>query len=146
EGGAAWSEPGQGSGVELPAGAAGGSYRGRGRGRGRRPGPAPQGRSQGVVGGVMPNVLAIAEQRDGALRKVSHEVVSAARTVADALSGDVHVLVLGPAGLAEAAAELGRFGADKIFVGESEGFRHSNPDGVTKAIVDLATANGYHTV
>ena len=94
----------------------------------------------------MPNVLAIAEQRDGALRKVSHEVVSAARTVADALSGDVHVLVLGPAGLAEAAAELGRFGADKIFVGESEGFRHSNPDGVTKAIVDLATANGYHTV
>ncbi len=94
----------------------------------------------------MANVLAIAEQRDGALRKVSQEVVSAARTVADALSGEVHVLVLGPSGIGDAAAELGRFGADKIWVGEAEAFGTSNPEGATKVIAELAGSNSYHTV
>ena len=94
----------------------------------------------------MANVLAIAEQRDGALRRVSQEVVSAARTVADALSGEVHVLVLGPSGIGDAAAELGRFGADKIWVGEAEAFGTSNPEGATKVIAELAESNGYHTV
>ena len=42
----------------------------------------------------MPTILAVTEQRDGALRKVSLEVVSAARTLADALGADVHALVL----------------------------------------------------
>jgi len=52
----------------------------------------------------MANILAIAEQRDGALRKVTQEVVSAARRVADALGGEVHVLLLGPAGSVRARA------------------------------------------
>jgi len=94
----------------------------------------------------MANILAIAEQRDGALRKVTHEVVSAARRVADALGGEVHVLLLGPAGVGASASELGRFGADKVLVGESGGFARSNPDGATAVIADLVKANGYHAV
>src|SRR5439155_4106213 len=40
------------------------------------------------------NVLAVLEQRDGALRKVSHEVVTGARRLADALGGNVDALIL----------------------------------------------------
>ncbi len=94
----------------------------------------------------MANILAIAEQRDGALRKVTHEVVSAARRVADALGGEVHVLLLGPSGIGASAGELGRFGADKVLVGESGGFARSNPDGATEVIAELAKSNGYHAV
>ena len=46
----------------------------------------------------MSHVLAVLEQRDGALRKVSHEVVTGARRLADALGGEVHALVLGAGG------------------------------------------------
>ena len=48
-------------------------------------------------------VLAITEQRDGALRKVSHEVIAAARKLADASGGTVDAVVFG--GLAEEVAE-----------------------------------------
>ena len=45
----------------------------------------------------MSDVLAVLEQRDGAVRKVSHEVVTGARRLADALGGGAQVdaLVLG---------------------------------------------------
>ena len=35
----------------------------------------------------MTTVLAVLEQRDGVLRKISHEVVTGARRLADALGG-----------------------------------------------------------
>jgi electron transfer flavoprotein alpha subunit len=73
----------------------------------------------------MPNVLAVAEQRDGSIRRVSHEVVSAARTVADAIDGAVHAVLLGPPGIAAAAADLGRYGAEEIHVSEHEAFAAS---------------------
>ena len=37
----------------------------------------------------MSHVLAVLEQRDGALRKVSYEVVTGARRLADALGGKI---------------------------------------------------------
>ncbi|HYR31986.1 MAG TPA: hypothetical protein VEO93_08705, partial [Gemmatimonadales bacterium] len=61
----------------------------------------------------MSNVLAVLEQRDGALRKVSHEVVTGARRLADALGGSVEALVLA-AGAVRGAEQVGRFGADKV--------------------------------
>jgi electron transfer flavoprotein alpha subunit len=94
----------------------------------------------------MPNVLAIAEQRDGALRKVSHEVVSAARRVADAVGGEVHAAVLGAAGVADAVGDLGRYGADRILVGEAEGFGRYNPEGYVAALVDLVKGGDYFAV
>lgn len=92
------------------------------------------------------NVLAIAEQRDGALRKVSQEVVSAGRSVADALGGEVHAVVLGSAGVAERAGELGRYGADKVLVGESDMFQCYNPEGFTQALADLLRGKEYSAV
>jgi electron transfer flavoprotein alpha subunit len=75
----------------------------------------------------MAGVFAFIETRDGELRTVSLEVLSAARTVADALGEEVHALMLGAAGISGSAAQLGAHGADKIFVGESDALaRYSN--------------------
>ena len=41
----------------------------------------------------MPKILAVAEQRDGKTRKVSEEVVSAARTVAEGISAEVDAIL-----------------------------------------------------
>ena len=63
-------------------------------------------------------IYVIAEQRDGALRKVSFELVSAARKLADQTSDEVCAILLG-SGVESMAAELGKFGADKVFVGDN---------------------------
>ncbi|MGH6914962.1 MAG: electron transfer flavoprotein subunit alpha/FixB family protein, partial [Geminicoccales bacterium] len=85
----------------------------------------------------MPDILAVAEQRDGAVRNVSYEVVSAARTVADALGGDVHAVIAGPPATAEPAAELGRFGAVAVHVAEHDAFRLYSPDGFAQTLADF---------
>lgn len=64
----------------------------------------------------MSKILALAEQRGGALRSVSRETVTAARTIADAIGAEVHAVLLGPGGSATLAAELGRYGADAVHV------------------------------
>jgi electron transfer flavoprotein alpha subunit len=63
-------------------------------------------------------VFVIAEQRDGALRKVSFELASAARKLADQTGDEVSAILLG-SGIESLAAELGKFGVDKVFVGDN---------------------------
>jgi electron transfer flavoprotein alpha subunit len=63
-------------------------------------------------------VFVIAEQRDGALRKVSFELASAARKLADQTGDEVSAILLG-SGVESLAAELGKFGVDKVFVGDN---------------------------
>ena len=62
-------------------------------------------------------VLVIAEQRGGEFRKVTYEAVSEGRRVADALGTDVTAVVLG-SGVAGIAADLGKYGADKVLVAD----------------------------
>jgi electron transfer flavoprotein alpha subunit len=62
----------------------------------------------------MANVLAVLEQRGGTLKRVSHETLTAARTVADASGAEVHALVIGASSMP--VDELGGFGADKVLV------------------------------
>src|SRR5690554_8062152 len=76
----------------------------------------------------MAKILAVVEQRDGALRKVSNEVVGAARTIADAVGAEVHAVLLGPPGVAGGAGELGRWGADKVLVVENDALAQYSPD------------------
>lgn len=94
----------------------------------------------------MANILAIAEQRDGTLRRISEEVVSAAKALAAQTGGAVHVVVLGPAGTAAAAAGLGAFGADVIYVAENDALKSYSPDGYTATIADHIKANDYRAV
>ena len=63
-------------------------------------------------------IFVIAEQRDGTLRKVSFELASAARKLADQTGDEVSAILLG-SGIESLAAELGKFGVDKVFVGDN---------------------------
>jgi len=62
-------------------------------------------------------VLAVAEQNDGVFRKVTFEALSAGRRIADHLGGELAAVVLGH-GVQAAAADLGRYGADRIRVAD----------------------------
>ncbi len=98
----------------------------------------------------MSNILAITEQRDGTLRKVSQEVVTAARQLADQMGGSVDALVFG-SGEVAGAGDLGRYGADRVLSATHDAFGRYNPDGYATtaaglgsyaAIVVAATATG----
>jgi electron transfer flavoprotein alpha subunit len=86
----------------------------------------------------MADVIAYAELRDGALRPVARETVSAARALADELGGDVVALALGGPGSAEAVRELAGYGADRILTAEHEAFANYAPDAAVRAIESIA--------
>jgi electron transfer flavoprotein alpha subunit len=90
-------------------------------------------------------VLAVLEQRDGALRKVSHEVVTGARRVADALGGTVEAVVCAT-GAVQGADQMGRFGADTVVTLTAPAFARYAPEGCAQAIADRAKAGGYAAV
>ena len=94
----------------------------------------------------MPGILAIAEQRDGTLRNISKEAVTAAAAVGEKLGGEVHAFIAGGAGTASAAETLGKFGAAKVFVLENDALKQYNPDALSKAIADHIRKNGYDVV
>jgi electron transfer flavoprotein alpha subunit len=93
------------------------------------------------------DVLAVLEQRDGVIRKVSHEVVTGARRLADALGGgakvDALVLAAGPA---RGADQLGGFGADRVTTLTNPGFGMYAPEGYSRAITDCVGAGAYGAV
>ena len=93
----------------------------------------------------MSNVLAVLEQRDGALRKVSHEVVTGARRLADALGGSVDALLLA-AGAVQGAEQVGRFGADKVITLTNAAFGLYAPEGYVRAITERVKTGGYGAV
>jgi electron transfer flavoprotein alpha subunit len=90
----------------------------------------------------MPGILAFIESRDGEIRKISGEVVTAARQLADALGVEVHAVVLGGAGVGEKAGDLGRYGADAVFVGESEALARYSPEGYCAVLVSFVEGHG----
>jgi electron transfer flavoprotein alpha subunit len=94
----------------------------------------------------MARVLAIAEQRDGVLKRISDEVVTAARKVADGIDGEVDVLVMGAAGVAEAARSLGRFGADRVLAAEHESLGAYHPGAYATVIAEQTKGGDYFAV
>jgi electron transfer flavoprotein alpha subunit len=62
----------------------------------------------------MGDVIAILEQRNGTLKRVCNETLTAARALADELSGEVYALVIGPPGVS--VDGLGEYGADRVLV------------------------------
>jgi electron transfer flavoprotein alpha subunit len=81
-------------------------------------------------------ILAVMEQRDGALRKVSHEVLSAARRLADSGGGSVDAIVLG-AGAVSGVDQLGSFGADSVLSATHADFALYSPDGASATIASI---------
>jgi electron transfer flavoprotein alpha subunit len=86
-------------------------------------------------------ILAITEQRDGNLRKVSLEIVTAARRLADQLGTTVDAIVLGNASVA-GTPDLGRYGADRVLTATHADFGLYQPDGYTATIAAAAKDHG----
>ena len=86
----------------------------------------------------MATMFAFAEQRDGELRKVALEAVTAARTLADATGGgEVHALLVGAPGISGKATALGAHGADVIHVCEHAAFSNANPEATAALAASL---------
>src|SRR3989441_3686130 len=128
---------------EAAAGAQGGEDRGRGGGGRAGAGAVAARGGEGPVSG---GVLAVLEQRDGALRKVSHEVVTGARRLGDALGGTVDALVLAAGAVGGGADQLGAFGADKVITLTHAAFARYAPEGYSRAIAEHVRAGGYRAV
>ena len=81
-------------------------------------------------------VFAITEQRDGELRKVSFEVVSEGRRLADGLGTELTAVVLGSGtdGLAE---ELKKYGPDKILAGDDPALADYTTDAYTSVLAEF---------
>jgi len=74
---------------------------------------------------------------DGTIRKVTFEALSEARRkLVGKLNGTLCGVLLG-SGVSGLAPELGNYGAEKVFVAESDILKDSNPDGYTKALTEL---------
>jgi electron transfer flavoprotein alpha subunit len=82
------------------------------------------------------SVLAITEQRDGNFRKITYEVLSEGRKLADGLGSELTALVVG-AGVEGIAADLGKFGADKIMVAEHDNLGEYLTDIYTNVIAEI---------
>ena len=92
----------------------------------------------------MATTFAFAESRDGALRKVAFEAVTAARQAADASGGgEVHALLIGAPGIAGRAEELGRYGADLVTAVEHPQLERYNPEVFAATAEARLRAGGY---
>ena len=85
--------------------------------------------------------LAVLEQRDGVLRKISHEVVTAAQR----LGGSVEAVVCA-AGPVQGVDQVARFGADKIVTLTSPAFAKYAPEACAQVLADRAKQGGYRTI
>jgi electron transfer flavoprotein alpha subunit len=94
----------------------------------------------------MGDVLAFIEQRDGAFRGVSREVLTAASSVAEGLGGKVDALALAAPGASTAAGSLTRFGAARIRVAEHESLGRPGSEAAAKMVADLIKEGGYQAV
>ncbi|MDQ6887608.1 MAG: electron transfer flavoprotein subunit alpha/FixB family protein [Gemmatimonadota bacterium] len=94
----------------------------------------------------MSNVLVFAEAREGELRRVALEAVTAARSIADASGGEVHALLVGSAGIAALAPRLAAHGADVVIVVEHAAFALYNPEAATAVAAERATTGTYRAV
>ncbi len=95
----------------------------------------------------MANVLVFAESRNGELRKVALEAVTAGRKLADASGGgEVHALLAGAPGIGGKAEQLAKYGADVVIVVESADFAQFARESLAATVADKAKAGGYRAV
>ncbi|OEU51910.1 MAG: electron transfer flavoprotein subunit alpha [Desulfobacterales bacterium C00003060] len=85
-------------------------------------------------------VLVFAEQVDGGFRKIAFEAVSEGRRLADTLGGTVTAVVLG-SGVDGIAGELGKYGADKILVGDDPVLADYTTEAYTNVLCDVVRDN-----
>jgi len=85
-------------------------------------------------------VWIVAEQRGGALRKVSFEIASAARKLADELGEEVSAVLVG-SGVEGLAPELAKYGVDKVYVADDAIFADYTTDAYSAAVAKVVKEN-----
>jgi electron transfer flavoprotein alpha subunit len=83
------------------------------------------------------NVLIVAEQRDGALKKVAFEMLGVGSELAAALSGSVEAVLLG-SGLGEMPGSLAQHGASKVYVADDPALAIYSSEGYANTLAALA--------
>ena len=83
------------------------------------------------------NVLIIAEQRDGVLKKVAFEMLGIGAELAAALGGSVEAALLG-AGLGDLPNTLAQYGATKVYVADDDALAVYSSEGYTNILAALA--------
>jgi len=86
------------------------------------------------------DVWIVAEHKDGELKKVSLELLGVGKKLAERLGGSLAALLVGHQ-VEALAAELDGYGAQKIYVCESEALANYSNEGYTKPIAELAKAH-----
>ena len=82
----------------------------------------------------------IAEQREGELRKISFELVSEGRRLADKMGQSVTAILLG-SHIKGKAAVLGKYGADKVIVADDERLATYTTDAYVSVLAQLTRAS-----
>ena len=81
------------------------------------------------------NILIVAEEREGTLRKVSYELVTVAKEMAKGLGGAVEALVIGN-NVAACAESLAKTGVAKVYHADSPALTNFAPEVFTAALAD----------
>lgn len=84
-------------------------------------------------------VWTIAEQREGEIRKVTYEIISEGRRIADAMGQELTVVLLG-SNIKEKAADFAHYGADKVLVADDPRLGTYTTDAYVAVISQLAKA------
>ncbi len=82
----------------------------------------------------------VAEQREGELRKISFELVSEGRRLADKMGQPLTAILLG-SNIKEKASMLGKYGADKVIVADDNRLATYTTDAYVSVLAQLAQAN-----
>ncbi len=85
-------------------------------------------------------VWIVAEQRDGAFRKISYELASTARKLADQLGEEVCAVLCG-AGIEGIAGQLGKYGVDKVYVADDPALEPYTTDAHAAAVAKVVKEN-----
>jgi electron transfer flavoprotein alpha subunit len=85
-------------------------------------------------------VWIVSEQRDGAFRKISYEIASTARKLADQLGEEVCAILLG-SGIEGIAGELGKYGVDKVYVADQPSLEPYTTDAHAAAVASVVKEN-----
>lgn len=83
-------------------------------------------------------VLVVVEQRNGAIRKVSWEVLSEGKRLADQLGHEMAAVLMGGEGISAFGEDLGQWGASRVFVAEHDELAQYRTNPYTRVVVDVA--------
>jgi electron transfer flavoprotein alpha subunit len=85
-------------------------------------------------------VMIIAEQRDGDIRKISYELTSEGRRLADSLGQELTAVLLG-SNIKDKAAKFGHYGANKVIVADDPRLGTYTTDAYVSVIAQIVKAN-----